>query len=343
MNCEARLSCESNNPVRKNIKYNPVKNMRAQLHYLELTYPPISNQEAEWVKSDPEVISQIANSNLYFIGQKPETFFKYNDDVNARLSSEFKIYFTYFSCEKIANGYIDLEILFANLKCPVEIEFEVELGNKMIRIWTAKEAKMRVLGWFTTDKILFDKSRGVPFIKGLDDYKDFLVYNLHYVGISKKNSSFERLIVKPHDKRLRILSNEHPMNNGSRVSNEIVLFFFEIRSLEVKQYLKIEDFDEIGKNELGDPLRIAAEAEKAFVKIMNTEYNEVKFDNFPFSSDGMYNTSVERLIFTINEDFTFVTAENTICGARSKGYIYEEGDFIAISKISVELIKRKSY
>lgn len=49
--------------------------MRYQLHQLEFVYPPASNQEAEWIKNDPEVFEEASKSNLYFIEQRQQTFF----------------------------------------------------------------------------------------------------------------------------------------------------------------------------------------------------------------------------------------------------------------------------
>lgn len=46
--------------------------MKVQLHFLKLVYPPISNQEAEWLKDIPEVQEEIRHSNLYMIGQRHE-------------------------------------------------------------------------------------------------------------------------------------------------------------------------------------------------------------------------------------------------------------------------------
>jgi len=311
--------------------------MRFQLHDLELVYPPISNQEAEWLQSDLEVTEIISKSNLYFIGQKPETFFVFEDDVVKKMETEQKIYFTYHSGQKKSDGYIDIRIIM-NLSADSEpMNLDIELGKKLIRIWNLNNNE--VIQWFTTDKILFDKSRDNPFIGGFKDFKQFFVYNLHYVGISKKDDSFSRLVIKPHDKRLRVLSNEHPLNHGSRLTDEIVLFFFRVKSQEIKQFITDEDFEEIGENELGDYIRIIADAEKAFIKIMNSKYNEVKFESYPKSIDGLYNTSVAKHTYSIDEDVTFITDTNSIRGARKKLILDDQGDFIAISKTNVELIK----
>jgi hypothetical protein len=311
--------------------------MRSQLHELELIYPPVSNQEAEWVKNDIEVLAELKKSNLYFIGQKPETFYFFEDDVSEKVQVEKRIYFGYKSGKKSVNGYIDLDILAKHSKNTEPINLDIELGPKLIRIWNLNDNE--VLDWFTTDKILHDKSRNVPYLFGMEDYRKFYSYNLHYVGISKKDDSFTRLVVKPHDKRLRILSNEHPLNSGSRLTDEIVLFFFRINSLELKVFSESKDFEELGKTELDDKIRIVADAEKAFIKIMDSKYNEVKFENYPFSTDGLYSSSVQRHTFSIDENITFITDNNTIRGAKKDLVGLKQSDFISISKKHVELIK----
>ena len=49
---------------------------RVQLNTLELVYRPISNQEAEWVKEDKEVLDLLKESKLYMIGRRAEAFLR---------------------------------------------------------------------------------------------------------------------------------------------------------------------------------------------------------------------------------------------------------------------------
>lgn len=321
--------------------------MRSQIHYLELVYPPISNQESEWLKKDTESLDWFKRSKIYFIGQRVESkfIFENEDVVLMNLSLSGKINFSFKAGDNEMFGSIDLVELFKAHDIPL-IEFgdlDIELGDKLIRIWKKSE-EPEVIDWFTTEKFLYNLSYQAPFFSGFENYRDFTKYHLHYIGISKKNDSFSRLVVKPHDKRLRILSNEYPHNKGSRVTDEIILFFFDIDSLEIKQYLYPTDFNELGKNELEDRIRIVEDAEKAFVKILDTNYNEVKFKNYPNYVNTLMNSTVERYSFSINENIEFITDKTTIFGARENyGMSKDQADFILIDKetSSVELIKLK--
>ncbi len=319
--------------------------MRVQLHDLELTYPPISNQEAEWLKDVPEVQEQLKQSKLYFIAQKPESKFEFKEDVTSKISNNKIIEFDLRTGNKFISGIIDIDALINYNEINTETfdDIEIELGEKLIRLWLiSKNEQPKILDWFTTEKILFDYSRNKEcYIKGMCNYREFTQYNLHYIGISKKNDSFTRLVIKPHDKRLRIISNEHPLSSGSRLTDEIILFFFNIDSLEIKQYLQDSDFDNIGKNELEDKTRIVIDAEKAFVKVLNANYNQVKFNQYPISEDGLFDSSVERYSFSINEDIEFITDDNSIFGERKNRIGQSNSDFISIDKenLEVNLIK----
>lgn len=309
--------------------------MRAQLHTLELVYPPISNQEAEWIKNDNEVIQQIKKSNLYFIAQKAKTVFTFKKDVQDIIQNKKSIEFNLNSIDHSISGSIDIKNLLEHYKIQTEDfdDIEIELGEKLIRLWLLIKNEKEILDWYTTEKILYDFSRFKNvFIYGLENYREFAKYDLHYIGISKKDDSFKRLVIKPHDKRLRILSNEYPKSKNSRVTDEIFLFFFNISSLEIKQYLHDKDFDDFGKTELDDRTRIIIDAEKAFVKVLNAEYNEVKFKQYPVSTDGLYESSVERYLFSINEDIEFNTKDNSIYGERNDKMGNSQADFISINK-----------
>lgn len=321
--------------------------MRAQIHYLELVYPPISNQESEWLKNDTESLDWFKRSKIYFIGQRAESKFIFENEnlVLMNLSLSGKINFKFESGGNEMSGSIDLVELFKAHDLPL-MEFgdlDIELGDKLIRIWKKSEDP-EVIDWFTTEKFLYNLSYQPPFFSGFENYRDFTKYHLHYIGISTKNDSFSRLVIKPHDKRLRILSNEHPHIKGSRVTDEMILFFFDINSLEIKQYLHPTDFNELGKNELEDRLRIFKDAEKAFVNILDTNYNEIKFKDYPNYADTLINSTVERYSFSINEDIEFITDKTTIFGARENyGMSKDQADFIFIDKDtgSVELMKLK--
>lgn len=315
--------------------------MRNQIHQLELIYTPISNQEAEWLKDDPDVQKHLSESKIYFIGQKPESYFTYPDNIKEIIEKNGTIEFELTCGTKKDKGKLDIEKMaqYYNYDFDKLEQIQIQTGKKLIRLFEYTQNSEEILDWFTTEKITYDRSRKKPFIHGLDKYKDFLKYDLHYIGISKSEDSLRRLVIKPHDKRLRILSNEHPLGIGSRVTDEIILFFFRITTLEIRT--EIEKNLDLLNDPVIDEEKIIADAEKAFIKVMNTEYNAQKYDSYPNSMDGLFETGVDRLVYLLNEDITYLTVDNNITGEYNKYFANNNSDYIAIdlNTEEVELIK----
>ena len=74
-----------------------------------------------------------------------------------------------------------------------------------------------------------------------------------------------------------------------------MILMFNIRYFTINT---IEDFNYY----INDDNLVIADAEKAFVKLMDTKYNEVKYEQYPFSKDGLYTTDLDRYVYSINEE-----------------------------------------
>jgi hypothetical protein len=319
--------------------------LKAQINFLKLVYPPISNQEAEWMKDDLEVITELKNSNLYMIVQRHESkFHLFNEkEISENFINNFSLKFKYTVGNISDDVEINLAILFKELNIDIDkYNFEFELGKKQIRIWKCDletNERIDVVDWFTTEKILWDKWREHPAIFGLDNYRKFSNYYLHYVGISKKDDSWKRLVIKPHDKRLRILSNENSIASQSRLTDELILLFFKIEPLEIQVYdeKNIDDFL-YGMNI--DNKKIIADAEKAFIQVLDSKYNTVKYKNYPKGEDGLYNEGLTRYGYILGESMTLITDKEKIRGDTiSKYTFYESADMIMIEDDEVTIVK----
>ena len=199
-------------------------------------------------------------------------------------------------------------------KGPTEIEF----GPKFLRIWAGDQngnRTNRLLNWFTTEKLLFDSWRGEPGINGLTRIRELTAYELLYTGMSKQDDAFERLLNKPHDKRLRILANERQINTDSRVTDETYLFFFKTSVFRIHTYDYETNFlEEDMDPDLEDP-RIVADAEKAFISFIQSRYNTIQYKQYPKGKDGLFDSELRRYCYSINEDLTFFGPGATLVGA----------------------------
>lgn len=321
--------------------------MKAQINFLKLVYPPISNQEAEWIKDDPEVIAELKNSNLYMIVQRHESkFHLFNEnEMSENFINNFSIKFKYTVGNISDDVEINLKVLFKELNINIDkYNFEFELGKKQIRIWKCDletSERIDVVDWFTTEKILWDKGREHPAIFGLDRYREFSNYYLHYVGISNKDDSLTRLVIKPHDKRLRILSNENSIASQARLTDELILLFFKIEPLEIQVYDE-QNTDDFLYGMRIDNKKIIADAEKAFIQVLDSKYNTVKYKSYPKGKDGLYNEGLTRYGYILGESMTLITDKEKIRGdTLSKYTFYESADMIMIEDDEVTIVKHE--
>jgi hypothetical protein len=155
----------------------------------------------------------------------------------------------------------------------------------------------------------------MPGLYGLEKHRELATYELLYVGISKVEDAFERLLRQPHDKRLRILANEPQRSPGARVTDETYLLFFKTDVLRIHTFAPDSDFggELASPPDLHDP-RIVADAEKAFVRFINGRYNTVKYKHYPRGADGLFGGDLRRYAYVIAEDITLVGAAGTIRG-----------------------------
>jgi hypothetical protein len=289
--------------------------MKAQLHQLRLIYPPISNQEAEWIRTSDEsgVWERLRQSNLYMVGRRAEAKFEdfIADPETSRASARYVV-------PGVADSTFEIDFggLAVRRKCDGPID--LEMGPKLIRAWklNAVGEQDGVLDWFTTEKILFDRWRGHPDIHGLDDFRMCATYELLYVGISLEEDSFTRLVERAHEKRVRILSNESPIASGARVTDEVVLFFFAVEPLRIHVLEDAEDDHELQEMLVPtlDKKRIVADAEKAFTNVLQTKYNAIRYARYPHGEDGLHGEGLDRYAYVIDEDITFQTATTSIRG-----------------------------
>jgi hypothetical protein len=314
------------------------------INSLQLQYPPISNQEAEWLKEDPEVVSLMKKSRLYMIGQRQELLF--DEPSFNPLTGELEISFHSHTGE-ICKGAIDLgmqEVISALMK---DQKVDIEAGPKMVRISTPDQSGMpdKILRWYTVDLLLFNKWRRDPALHGFENYRDFSRYSLLYVGIATKGDSYERLIERAHEKRLAVLSNEKQLKPDARLTDEIILFFFDSNPLMIRTFdvSSSEDFSLIAADPPYTDNQSNIDAEKAFVFFFKAKYNTVLYKGFPKSTDGFYGLNIDRYMHVINEDLELITESGSFKGGFGNGLpcsrdcdaIYVEGDHAQLLKHGV--------
>ena len=285
--------------------------VKSQISSLRLVYPPVSNQEAYWLQTDAEVEMILRRSDFYMVVGRAEARF----EITAVDESSGDVALTF----AIAGGLSDSGVLkIRDLPGAGEApQLVLEGGEKLFRVWDRprEEEGAQILEWFTTEKLLFDRSHARPGIIGFDRHRELSTYDLFYVGIATKGDSFDRLVKNGHKKRMEVLANEPQRHPSSRVSDETYLLFFEIETLGIQTFDVDDDFEEVGVDFTEDRKRIVADAEKAFVKLLDPRYNDQKYPKYPKGSDGLYGTGLTRYGYVIDENITLNTSRNVIKGA----------------------------
>ncbi|GAA5140880.1 hypothetical protein GCM10023213_24170 [Prosthecobacter algae] len=316
---------------------------KVAIHTLSLAFSPLSNQECEWLKDDPDVHALHNESKLYMIGQRVEVKFE-----------------KYILNE--AEGCITFDLIcgsdsIKNVRLPMEQFIQkassdsllAEIGPKMIRIRKAEEGKnleeCKVVHWLTPDRLFTFYAQGILEVEGLENYRKFTTVDLHYVGLSRRNDSFSRLFRTAHENRSRILGNETQITPTARLTDELMIFMFNVEDMQIVS-MGIEDLNEADLNYEIHPLppaQLAADAEKAFIKILKSEYNLERYEKYPRSSDGLFNSGFARYGFVLNECYSFKTETATIKGARYYDFNRaDQPDLILVEGETVRLIKTGS-
>lgn len=310
---------------------------KSKLTFLETVYPPISNQEAVWLQDVPEVEALLRESDFYMIGGRAEARY-------LNLDFDPKTYILSFDFA-IGDHFRDpVEIHIQDLPAVQSLKaqsLEIEAGEKIVRLWDGpiNQPGSNVLEWFTTEKLIWDRSRGRAGIERFERHCEAATYDLLYVGIAKVGDSFDRLIDNGHKARMNILSNEPQRYPGSRVTDEIYLFLFKVNPLIMTTFEPEHDFENEDFSGGYDQKRVVADAEKAFVSLLKPQYNVQRFAKYPKGKDGLFGSNFVRYGYVIGESIIFNTAHGRIRGSRDSGsgFITNDADCIFVEGNAVKL------
>jgi hypothetical protein len=192
--------------------------------------------------------------------------------------------------------------------------------------------------WFTTEKLLWDRTRGRPGIYGLDNCRDLATYDLLYVGIAKVGDSFDRLLARGRKARQEILSSARARAPGARPSDEIFLFMFKAEPVVMTMFDFDHEYTDEDLSDGYDAKRIIAAAEKAFVHLLDPPYNRENFVNYPKGKDGLFGQGYRRYGYVFGEQMAFNAPHGRVRGGVDQfGMISNDADVIFVEGDKVTL------
>lgn len=308
--------------------------------HLEMVDSPMSNAQAAFIelKDMGSEVSHLKQSDFYMLtARAPARFENYTHDA--------------------ATATIHFEIRVGAVRDSGSLNYLIEPAMEAFEgtfKWTASSdhfsfndsATGETIAVYTPDSLLWWKSRSRAGIFGFARARELSTYDLLYVGIAKEGDSYTRLIERGHKQRGLILSNEQLRGAGPRVADETYIFFFRVDPMVLRMMdpnVEIEDED-FG---LSTPAkRYVADAEKAFIKLLDPTYNRAKYPNYPKGSDGLYGEGLQRYGYALAEEIILNTPTEKICGARAPrgdlawsnraDTIFIEGDVVQLLKAGID-------
>lgn len=301
---------------------------KAQINFLRTIFPPFTNRNVELLvsKANQHIAQHLRQSKFYMIAARAQASF-----VNQRVNlKEAKIYLeVQVGTEVVDTGVIHLaKCSELPDNCTIKVTDEaVLLGG------TKKGTHAKV--WLTPDSVYWHVARGNPYLEGFTRHDLVCDYDLLYVGIAKQQDSYQRLIKNAHHGRLRVLSEERSRKPGAHPSDEIILFLFDIEPFGIQTMTAEDDDHELFQGAAPD--RVIADAEKAFVSLLDPHYNVTKFQNYPKGDDGLYGSGLNNYGYILNENFRFNTATALFKGFWSEVGFDNRQDSIFVEGDQVEL------
>jgi hypothetical protein len=302
--------------------------------FISLAYPPVSNYDFTNIRDEEEVQNYIKNSRLYMISQRPKLIFD-----NIAIDQHENIHFEIVQETSNYRIYGILPIRQTELIRDIANEVYVEFGRYEqdfnfgeppyhnidgIKFY---DKNMEFISWLTPERLIYEYSHSTIEVGGMAGWGELVKYNILYVGKSTDQDIWERLT--GHEKLQDILSQKASLKFGTLPTHEICLLLFKIDAFENINILgNFKDFDNmevfLNKSEINnlfklepilDDKSIFLDAEKAFVKCLNPEYNKVKFKSYPKSNDGLYQFELDFYSYTLRENIVLTTNELEIFGS----------------------------
>lgn len=307
--------------------------------FLETVTSPFRNSLIGMMtdKRNPHFEKIISKSKLYMIGGRPRADFvnmrlnEYTEEMQADIAIGGKV---------VDTGTIYLGTEIEGETLGVSYDRDILMVGQHLEGDTFKAKRL-----FTPDSVYWHRSRDSRYVSGFNNHAAVCNYDLLYIGIANSSGSFDRLIKKAHHGRLDILSQENIRypEPGNRVSDEIILFTFDIEPLIIQSWgAEHDDPDMDQMITTFDLNRSVADAEKAFISMLRPQYNKVIYGQYPKGEDGLYDAGFDIYQYFLNENITFNTPSGVFAGKRDVSGFGFEGDAITVQGDSVHVYASES-
>ena len=315
------------------------KHNTSTIAHLVMVDSPMSNSQAAFLEEMANDLPHLRRSDFYMLTARPTARIEniVHDDANSTIHFDICV-----GAELRDRGALHYAIE------PAYDAFEgsLVLSATADLISATNKATGEVFMAYSPDSMLWWKSRSRPGLSGLARARELSTFDLLYVGIAKEGDSYSRLIERGHKQRAQILAKELPRVPGARVADETYLFFFEVSPTIVRTFDPAIEINDGDLDQTAPLKRYVADAEKAFVTLLQPGYNKTLYKSYPRGSDGLYGEGLARYGYAVAEEIILNTPNGQICGARAPfvdlpwsnraDTIFIEGDVVQLLKAGID-------
>jgi hypothetical protein len=290
----------------------------------KLALSPTSVDDFSYLVNDPLLPNLLIESSFYFLCKRPCLLFRQLEIKDFTIVGQ--IYQTV--TEKIIDFKLPLfqENIIAGDRRDIKLGLSHNKGFnsrktskenlnlkdfdniELITISESEEIENSFIKYITPDIILERNWNKMWTCELNGELNPQSTFDILYIGESVKQPIWKRL--NSHSKLQNILSRENPFYPGMKISSEIMILLFEIKSTDDARMLsemKKEDIIKyITQNDNPSEKSIFYDIEKALIKAFNPRYNIQKYDNYPKSTNGLYKEKYKTITYSISDPITLV-------------------------------------
>ena len=290
----------------------------------KLAFSPTNVDDFSYLVNDPLLPNLLSESSFYFLCKRPCLLFRQLEIKDFTIVGQ--IYQTV--TEKIIDFKLPLfqENIISGDKRKIKIGlshnkgFNSKMASKknlylkeydnieLIKVSESEENENSFIKYITPDIILERKWNKMWTCELIGELNHQSTFDILYIGESVKQPIWKRL--NSHSKLQNILSRENPFYPGMKISSEIMILLFELKSTDdsrmLREMKKQDIIKYITQKDNAAEKNIFYDIEKAFIKAFNPRYNIQKYDNYPISENGLYKDNYQSLTYSISDPITLV-------------------------------------
>lgn len=282
---------------------NFVHNIDSQL---KLSYSPLTLFEFENFKADKHIYEHLNSTTIYIIAKRALPIMKLIDAASNGFHISVNMEGKSETVEIIMRMKDNQKLFGSGISAIREGSNILNIPNAFhsITLFRRNNGKDEFILNANLDRLIHLASNNKIKICVNGDITPFISYEVLYVGQCVGEHIFNRF--KAHHALQDILIKENIIPQNYDKVNDLLILPFNVNSDVVSIITGEANENEVieamtGKFSFGNR-EISLDCEKALIRAMNPRYNKTRFKQYPKSSDGLFNRSLDSYLYRILEN-----------------------------------------